>query len=186
MQVLNFSIFHIYIHAIYFIGSAEETVLTEVAEANRETVVMGQVQDKSVKVEGTEFGKLYMFRDFGEPLVAYSGAMTAEGITEFLNAERFPLIDEIGPENYKDYVDRGLPLVRISLNDDDADEMKSVIDSLTPYAEANKGKLSFTYVDAVKYAQHVQNLGMCSADLDRIYAIMRDVHQKVLLRLLAY
>ena len=160
-------------------GSAEETVLTEVAEANRETVVMGQVQDKSVKVEGTEFGKLYMFRDFGEPLVAYSGAMTAEGITEFLNAERFPLIDAIGPENYKDYVDRGLPLVWISLNVDDEDEMKSVIDSLTPYAEANKGKLSFTYVDAVKYAQHVQNLGMCSVHLHRIYAIMRDFYQKV-------
>jgi len=140
--------------------SAEAKVLNEVAEANRETVVMGQVSDKEVKVEGTEFGKLYMFRDFGEPLVAFSGDMSAEGITEFLNAERFPLIDAIGPENYKDYVDRGLPLVWISLNVDDEDEQKSVIDALTPYAEANKGKLSFTWVDAVKYAQHVQNLGI--------------------------
>merc|ERR1712087_414893 len=140
--------------------SEEAKVLTEVAEANRETVVMGQVQDKEVSVDGTEYGKLYMFRDFGEPIVAYSGDVSVEGITEFLNAERFPLIDAIGPENYKDYVDRGLPLVWISLNVDDEDEQKSVIDALTPYAEANKGKLSFTWVDAVKYAQHVQNLGI--------------------------
>merc|ERR1712130_274741 len=140
--------------------SAESKALTEVAEANRETVVIGQVQDKEVKVDGTEYGKLYMFRDFGEPLVAYGGDISFDGITEFLNAERFPLIDAIGPENYKDYVDRGLPLVWISLNVDDEDEKKNVIDALTPYAEANKGKLSFTWVDAAKYAQHVQNLGI--------------------------
>lgn len=140
--------------------SDESKVLTELAEANRETVVMGQVQDKGVSVDGTEYGKLYMFRDFGEPIVAFSGDVSVESITEFLNAERFPLIDAIGPENYKDYVDRGLPLVWISLSAEDEDAMKKVIDALMPYAEANKGKLSFTWVDAVKYAQHVQNLGI--------------------------
>jgi len=140
--------------------SDEAKVLTEVAEANRETVVMGQVQDKGVSVDGTEYGKLYMFRDFGEPVVAFGGEVSVEGIMEFLNAERFPLIDAIGPDNYKDYVDRGLPLVWISINAEDEAEQKSVIDGLMPYAEANKGKLSFTWVDAVKYAQHVQNLGI--------------------------
>jgi len=140
--------------------SEEAKVLTDVAEANRETVVMGQVTDKAVTVDGTEFGKLYMFRDFGEPVVAYDGAVTAEGITEFLNAERFPLIDAIGPENYKDYVDRGLPLTWISVGTENKEELDAVIAALMPYAVANKGKLSFTYVDAEKYAQHVQNLGI--------------------------
>lgn len=140
--------------------SDDAKVLTEVAEANRETVVIGQVQDKAVSVDGTEYGKLYMFRDFGEPTVAFDGEMSSEGITAFLNAERFPLIDAIGPENYKDYVDRGLPLVWISVNAEDEEEKKSVIDTLTPHAATNKGKLSFTWVDAVKYAQHVQNLGI--------------------------
>ena len=115
---------------------------------------------KDVKVDGTEFGKLYMFRDFEDPVVAYDGEVTAEGITEFLNAERFPLIDAIGPENYKDYVDRGLPLVWISINVDDEDEKDKVIESLMPFAKDAKGKLSFTWVDAQKYEQHVQNLGM--------------------------
>jgi len=121
---------------------------------------VGVVSDKEVKVEGTEYGNLYMFRDFGEPVVAYSGEVTADGITEFLNAERFPLIDAIGPENYKDYVDRGLPLVWISLNVDDEEEKQNVIDALMPFAKEAKGKLSFTWVDAQKYAQHVQNLGI--------------------------
>eukprot|EP00483_Globobulimina_turgida_P011919 UN11941 len=101
-----------------------------------------------------------MFREFGEPVVAYDGEISVEGITEFLNAERFPLIDAIGPENYKDYVDRGLPLVWISINVDDEEEKKTVIDALTPFAKDFKGQLSFTWVDAQKYAQHVQNLGI--------------------------
>merc|ERR1711997_685140 len=43
---------------------------------------------------------------------------------------------------------------------DDDEEKDSVIAALKPYAEANKGKLSFTWDDAAKYAQHVQNLGI--------------------------
>jgi len=124
------------------------------------SVVVGQVSSKDVKIEGTEFGNLYLFRDFEDPIVSFSGEVTVDGITEFLNAERFPLIDAIGPENYKDYVDRGLPLVWVSLNVDDEEEKKSIIDALTPYAKEAKGKLSFTWVDAEKYAQHVQNLGI--------------------------
>ena len=123
-------------------------------------MVVGQVTSKDVKVDGTEFGKLYLFREFGEPVIAYDGELNVNDITTFLNAERFPLIDAIGPENYKDYVDRGLPLVWISINVDDEDEKKNVINSLMPFAESSKGKLSFTWVDAQKYAQHVQNLGI--------------------------
>merc|ERR1719334_2862738 len=138
----------------------EAKTLTEVAEANRESVLVGQVTSADVKIENTELGHLYLLRDFEEPIVAFEGELTVEGITQFLNAERFPLIDAIGPENYKDYVDRGLPIGWISLNAEDEDELKSIVDSLMPFAKDAKGKLSFTYVDATKYAQHVQNLGI--------------------------
>merc|ERR1712039_928686 len=51
----------------------------------------------------------------------------------------------------------GLPLVWISINEDQKDD---TIAKLMPHAKAAKGKLSFTWVDAEKYAQHVQNLGI--------------------------
>jgi len=137
---------------------AASKALAELADANREAVVVGQVTSSEVKVEGTEFGKLYLFRDFDDDkMVAHDGELTVEAMTEFMNAERFPLIDAIGPENYKDYVDRGLPLVWISLSLDRKDE---VVALLLPFAKAAKGQLSFTWVDAEKYAQHVQNLGI--------------------------
>jgi len=134
--------------------------LAELAELNRESVVVGQVTSADVKVEGTEFGKLYLFRDFGDDddkMVAHDGDLTTEAMSEFMNAERFPLIAPIGPENYKDYVDRGLPLVWISVMEDQVDD---AIAKLMPHAKAAKGKLSFTWVDAEKYAQHVGNLGI--------------------------
>jgi len=133
--------------------------LAELADNNRESVMVGQVSSADTKVDGTEFGKLYLCHSFDgeETMVAYDGELTVEGMTAFMNAERFPLIDAIGPENYKDYVDRGLPLVWISLNEEGKDE---VVAKLMPHAKAAKGKLSFTWVDAEKYAQHVQNLGI--------------------------
>eukprot|EP01084_Bolivina_argentea_P048871 89964_1 len=134
--------------------------LNAVAEANRETAVVGLVTDAEVKIEGTEQGKVYLFRDFEDPVVECDRDLTVEGLTDFLNGERFPLIDAIGPENYKDYVDRGLPLVWISINVEDEEEKENVINALLPFAKDNKGKLSFTWVDATKYAQHVQNLGI--------------------------
>jgi protein disulfide-isomerase A1 len=133
--------------------------LAELADNNRESVMVGQVSSADTKVDGTEFGKLYLCHSFDgeETMVAYDGELTVEGMTAFMNAERFPLIDAIGPENYKDYVDRGLPLVWISLTEEGKDE---VVANLMPHAKAAKGKLSFTWVDAEKYAQHVQNLGI--------------------------
>jgi len=138
-------------------GDAAEA-LAEVADSNRDTVVVGQVSSPEVKFEGTEFGKLYLFRDFGaDRMVVHDGELSVEAMAEFVNAERFPLIDAIGPENYEDYVERGLPLVWISLS---VDQKDSVVAELLPHAEAAKGLLSFIWVDAEKYEQHVQSLGI--------------------------
>merc|ERR1712228_977406 len=107
--------------------------------ANRESVMVGQ-GTSDLKMDGVEVGKLYLFRDFDDDkMVGYDGAMTVEGMMSFVNAERFPLIDAIGPENYRDYVDRGLPLVWISLEEANKDE---IVAKLMPHAKAAKGKLS--------------------------------------------
>jgi protein disulfide-isomerase A1 len=136
--------------------------LNDVAEANRESVVVGQVSSADVKVDGAEFGKVYMYRSFDEPVVEFSGDLTADALSAFVKSEMFPLIDQIGPENYKDYVDRGLPLLWIATNVEEADALQSLVDSLLPFAKDAKGSLSFVYVDAVKFEQHVQNLGITS------------------------
>merc|ERR1719291_312643 len=87
------------------------------------------------------------------------GEFTQENLEKFFNTERFPLIDEIGPENYKLYMDRGLPIVWLAI-DSDNEDAKSAME-----AEAGKykGELSVVWVDATKFKQHVEgNLGIKS------------------------
>ena len=135
--------------------------MREVAEANRETLTVGLVKDSSVAdAAGAKMGSVWLYRQFDEPKVEYSGSINAADLKSFVDAERFALIDEIGPENYKDYMDRGLPLVWIAVDPSKESEKNSFLESLQESAKKAKGKLSFTWINAVQYAQHVQNLGL--------------------------
>ena len=141
---------------------SDESVLTAFAEKNRESVVVGRVTSEDVvnSLEGVSTGDTYIYKQFDDGSVKFDGEFTIDELTSFVNGEKFPLIDAIGPENYQDYIERGLPLVWIALNAENEEQLNSVIDMLKPYAIENKGKLSFTYVDNSKYEQHVSNLGM--------------------------
>jgi len=139
-----------------FCGESND-VFTSVCDSLRESVTCARVSDTSVCGDSN----VRLFRSFGDD-ISYSGELTQEGLSSFVNEERFPLIDEIGPENYKDYMDRGLPLVWIALDGTDDESRQSVISTVSPAAQANKGKLSFTWIDNNKYAQHVGNLGITS------------------------
>eukprot|EP01084_Bolivina_argentea_P041079 75797_1 len=135
-------------------------ILNGVAEAIQGVALVGQVTSTEIKVAEMEFGKLYLFVEFDELPVLFVGELTVDYIVEFVNMERFPLIGEIGPDNYKEYIDRGLPFVWISINVDDEDEKQSVINSLVPHAQNTKGELSFVWLDAQKYQEHLSNIGI--------------------------
>jgi protein disulfide-isomerase A1 len=138
-------------------------ILLEFAEANRESVVVGRVTNNDLvsKLDDVNSGDLYVYKQFDDGSVKFTGKeVTLDTLNEFVNSERFPLIDAIGPENYKDYIDRGLPLVWIALEVTNEEQTESVLNLLKPYATEYKGKLSFTYVDNGKYAQHVSGLGI--------------------------
>jgi protein disulfide-isomerase A1 len=140
----------------YFEGDKESSeqiaALYTVADNLRDSLSVGLVQSSDNKV--------VLFRQFDAPEVAFEGDVSVESLTEFVNAERFPLIDEIGPENFRDYQARGLPLVWIAVDGTDQEQVDSTIATLKPFAGEFKGKLSFTYVDNGKYAQHVTGLGI--------------------------
>ncbi len=84
--------------------------------------------------------------------------ITAENLSKFINDERFPLIAPIGPENYIDYVERGIPIVWIGVPN--LIEAESFRDILLPFARKFKGELSFTWVDDSQFHEHVEELGM--------------------------
>lgn len=149
--------------------SDADKVIAKLGDSKRDTYVFGAVHDEALTKElDQKVGTVVLFtqagedadkRKFDSAFVA-SEDLTEKGILDFLNNERFPLIDEIGPENYRDYMDRGLPLVWIAVDPADAEGKDAIIGGLKSYAKDHKGKLSFTYVDGVQYAGHISNLGI--------------------------
>jgi len=128
--------------------SDEAGVMKDFAEANRDDCVTGTIAAETASVE------LYVN---GGEAIKFDGEVTLDNLKKFFNTERFPLIDEIGPENYKLYMDRGLPLVWLSVNADNADAKAALETEAAKY----KGEMSVVWVDAVKFKQHVEgNLGI--------------------------
>jgi len=125
-------------------------VLATFADSFRDDCTTGAINDGTVP----SF-ELYMN---GET-ITMEGDFTQENIEKFFSTERFPLIDEIGPENYKLYMDRGLPITWLAI---DADN-QAAKDAMLVEAAKYKGELSVVWVDAVKFKQHVEgNLGIKS------------------------
>lgn len=138
----------------------------KLGDAKRDTFVFGVVNDAAFA--GDKNNSIELWREHGEDedkrkfesVTVSSTDVTEDGIKKFLDAERFPLIDEIGPENYRDYMDRGLPLVWVAVDPADAAQRDGILANLKPHTIEHKGKLSFTYVDGIQYEGHISNLGI--------------------------
>jgi len=129
--------------------SAEAKVLAKFADNFRDDCTTGAVNAGTVPS--------FELRKKGGDALVMEGDFTAENLETFFGAERFPLIDEIGPENYKLYMDRGLPIAWLAV-DADNDDAKAAMEV---EAAKYKGALSVVWVDAAKFKQHVEgNLGI--------------------------
>jgi len=97
-----------------------------------------------------------LYKQFDEGKVAYTGDLTSESdLTSFLKDNSVPLMDEIGPENYSQYVGRNLPISYLFYNTPENRKTYGAI--VEPFAKEYKGKLLFVYIDAVKYGGHGKN-----------------------------
>merc|ERR1712176_1516798 len=128
--------------------SDEAKVVADFADSFRDDCTTGAINDGTVP----SF-ELHMN---GE-VVTMEGDFTTENVEKFFSTERFPLIDQIGPENYKLYMDRGLPIVWLAIDADNT----AAQDAMLVEAKKYKGEVSVVWVDAVKFKQHVEgNLGI--------------------------
>jgi len=100
-----------------------------------------------------------ILKQFDTPQVAYTGDLSAESLTAFLQAEAFPMVGTIGPDNYKTYVDRGLPLLYLFIDPKNT-EHQSIVAAAKEVAPAYKGKISFVDIDGVQYGKHGESLGL--------------------------
>jgi len=102
--------------------------------------------------------RVVAYRKFDEPEVTHTGEHSAEALEEFVRRESFPLLTEIGPENYAKFVERGYPLFWAFLATD-ADNAESVEATLKEVAKDFR-HVSFVKLDGVKWANHAKNFGL--------------------------
>lgn len=130
-----------------------------VAEKLRNRFIFGAVVgnsevNKHFGVESTP--SAILFKTFDEKKNVLSSDKFAD-LESFITANSVPLIDEIGPHNYKNYVESGLPVAYLFVEPTQAEQLTSTFKSI---AEETKGKLSWVWIDWSKYAKHAERLGL--------------------------
>ena len=99
---------------------------------------------------------IVILKKFDDGRADFSGDATEEAIKKFVTDESVRLFDEIGPENFRNYMERGLPMVWLFANPDAA-EVKSAVAAA---AKAHKSTASYVWCDATKYGQMAERLGL--------------------------
>jgi protein disulfide-isomerase A1 len=135
--------------------SSSMALVQELGEEMRSTMRFGVFHGVMEGVESTP--SLSLYRSFEEEPVAYTGEFTKTAIEEFFQLESFSLIDEISPQNYRQYLSRQLPLVWIFTPSGAVDEIVNVFKQA---AVSVKGKLSLVHLDGENYKRHAENFGL--------------------------
>ncbi|GAO16093.1 uncharacterized protein UV8b_02485 [Ustilaginoidea virens] len=138
---------------------ASSETFTSVAEKLRDNYLFGSVSDAAVaEAEGVKLPSIVLYKSFDEGKNTFTGKFDAEEIEQFTKTAATPLIGEIGPETYADYMSAGIPLAYIFAETEE--ERDSLSKSLKPVAEKYKGKINFATIDAKAFGAHAGNLNL--------------------------
>jgi protein disulfide-isomerase A1 len=100
-----------------------------------------------------------VFKPFGEENAVYTGEFDDDDISAWVKGEAFPLLGEIGPDNYQKYLERGQTLVWFFL-EKDTSATADVKTAATQVAKDFKTKFSFVWLDGIRWADHAKNFGV--------------------------
>jgi protein disulfide-isomerase A1 len=138
---------------------ASNEVFTQVAEKLRDQYPFGASTDAALaEAEGVKAPAVVLYKDFDEGKSVFSEKFDAEAIEKFAKTAATPLIGEVGPETYSDYMSAGIPLAYIFAETEE--ERKELSDKLKPVAEAQRGVINFGTIDAKAFGAHAGNLNL--------------------------
>jgi len=141
-------------------GSDVSTFST-VAEAFRsQDYVFGFVSSPSLisRFKG-EPSTVRVYKTFDDPQTDYTDDFSVEGIVNFVKSASFPLVGDIGPENYQQYLDRGFNFLWLFYEVGNEVSTKAIA-AITEVAKNHKNDFSFVKLDGVRYVQHANHFGL--------------------------
>jgi len=147
------------IEIVAFVAEGDKAADTfiSVAKALRNDYEFGITNDLSLVPAGGAAPEAVLYRKFDEPTVIHSGEWTEESLSNFIRGNAFPLVGEIGPENYQKYLERGFPLVWIFVN---KAKDAAVLTAAAEVAKEFRTALSLVWLDGERWADHAKTFGL--------------------------
>lgn len=138
--------------------SSNET-FTQVAEKLRDNYPFGASSDAALaEAEGVKAPAVVLYKDFDEGKSVFTEKFDVEAIESFAKTAATPLIGEVGPETYSDYMSAKKPLAYIFA--ETPEERKELSEKLKSVAEAHRGAINFATIDAKQFGAHAGNLNL--------------------------
>jgi protein disulfide-isomerase A1 len=138
---------------------ASNETFTKVADGLRDNFLFGATSDASLaKAEGVTQPGLVLYKTFDDGKDVFTKTFDADAIREFAKVASTPLIGEVGPETYSDYMASGIPLGYIFA--ETPEEREQFAKELKPLALKHKGEINFATIDAKSFGQHAGNLNL--------------------------
>ncbi|RWA04994.1 hypothetical protein EKO27_g10112 [Xylaria grammica] len=134
-------------------------VYSAIAEKFRDNYLFGATNDAALaEAEGVTAPAIVLYKSFDEGKAVFSEKFDEDAIVSFTKTASTPLVGEVGPETYSDYMSAGIPLAYIFA--ETPEERKELGDALKPLAEKYRGKINFATIDAKAFGAHAGNLNL--------------------------
>jgi len=147
---------------VAYISSEDKTsnqTFTAVAESQRDSYLFAGSNDAALaKAEDTKQPSIVLYKDFDEGKAVFDGEFDEETITNWIKTASTPLVGEVGPETYSEYMSAGIPLAYIFA--ETPEEREQFAKDFRPIAELHKGKVNIATIDAKAFGAHAGNLNL--------------------------
>jgi protein disulfide-isomerase A1 len=138
---------------------ASNETFTSVASGLRDNYLFGATNDAALaEKEGVKQPSLVLYKSFDDGKDVFTETFDKENIEKFAKTAATPLVGEVGPETYSDYMAAGIPLAYIFA--ETPEERETLAKELRPLAQKHKGVVNFATIDAKAFGQHAGNLNL--------------------------
>ena len=155
---------------------ASNETFTSVAEELRDSFLFGATNDAALaKAAGVKAPAIVLYKTFDEGSTIFSEKFDKDVIEKFVKTASVPLVGEVGPDTYADYMAAKIPLAYIFA--ETPEERTQLAETLKSVAETHKGAVNFATIDAKQFGAHAGNLNL-KADQFPAFAIQDTVNNK--------
>lgn len=138
---------------------ANNELFAKLAEKHRDSYPFGASHDAELaKAEGVTAPAIVLYKQFDDGKAVFTDKFDEEAITKWAKTSSTPVIGEVGPETYSDYMSAGIPLAYIFA--EKPEQRKELGDLLKPVAEKHRGAINFATIDASAFGAHAGNLNL--------------------------